>query len=634
MNIRDIPLPLVLGENRRVHPTRVSINLAITPLSDASMSLPQGESLPARGYVELFTCMGSAGVFRVRSPQDAYGMVTTTAELEHAIVEVGDYLVKAKYDEMMAANTAMQTIFSHYGGSRWQLGSVSALGSGQIALQANYDRVLEAMLAILEQKPDCMMSFDFSTSPWTVNIVARGTTVTAEGRLARNVNSAKVIYDDTELCTRAYYEKKTTTDSTSDVDLSGFPTFDATQNYSKNAYVVYQNKLYQLTAGHVKDVTWANTTKTLVDDIPTTVWQYVDADTIGTYGRIEREVRTGSSDTDAEALQTVNEYLRKHKHPKVSVDISAVELSHITGEAFDTFTIGKLFRLCLADYNNLTVEKNVINLYFDDVYGRPENITVTLAEEEDTALTFIHDVDAKGGSGGGGGGGKKQDDVWKEFQTHFDMDDKHIALYAQQWKNTEEILREAGLYIDANGVLIYAQDNERMVGSKIQVQADRITAEVTRATDAESSLSGRITVEADRISLVVDGTGQNAKIKAAEITAAINAQTGQSIVRISADVIDIDGLITKLVSKSLVVAAMTMTENAYMLGQMTYQFFPVSWKSKTVVTGVTASRTSAYWAIVDANNNITGHATGNSTYMVHSISEDTATINYLGMNDS
>lgn len=623
MNIRDIPLPLVLGENRRVHPTRVSINLAITPLSDASMSLPQGESLPARGYVELFTCMGSAGVFRVRSPQDAYGMVTTTAELEHAIVEVGDYLVKAKYDEMMAANTAMQTIFSHYGGSRWQLGSVSALGSGQIALQANYDRVLEAMLAILEQKPDCMMSFDFSTSPWTVSIVARGTTVTAEGRLARNVNSAKVIYDDTELCTRAYYEKKTTTDSTSDVDLSGFPTFDATQNYSRNAYVVYQNKLYQLTAGHVKDVTWANTTKVLVDDIPTTVWQYVDADTIGTYGRIEREVRTGSSDTDAEALQTVNEYLSKHKHPRVSVDISAIELSHITGEAFDTFTIGKLFRLCLADYNNLTVEKNVINLYFDDVYERPENITVTLAEEEDTALTFIHDVDAKGGSGGGGGGGKKQDDVWKEFQTHFDMDDKHIALYAQQWKNAEEILRDAGLYIDANGVLIYAQDNEKNIGSKIQA-------------------------EADRISLVVEGYGNNATIKRAAIILAIT--DGESSVQITADYIDIDGIVSELQAYDIQCESIYCTTESNFDGGIyttdisgagayfdTGSFsdldvtelngHDVEWKSQQVITDMSTSGNYAYWAKTDSNNSgVTGHA---YQKMITDITLTTKTLNYL-----
>ena len=174
MITENIPLPRLLPSStyaeRRVVPTMVTITQKITPLSFASIQLPPGEKIPARGYMELFTCMGSAGIFRIRSPQESYGDDNATAELEHAVVEVGDYLVKAKYDEMMAASTAMQTVFSYYtsgGGTRWQLGSVSVLGSGQIALQVNYDKVLTAMLAILDQKPDCMMAFDFSTSPWT-----------------------------------------------------------------------------------------------------------------------------------------------------------------------------------------------------------------------------------------------------------------------------------------------------------------------------------------------------------------------------------------------------------------------------------------------------------------------------------
>ena len=517
--IENIPLPRLLnssgGTERRIHPQRVSINLAITPLSDATMSLSQDESLPARSYVELYTCMGSAGIFRVRSPQDAYGTVSTTAELEHAIVEVGDYLVKAKYDEMMAADTAIQTIFGYYGGSKWQLGDITAIGTGQVAVQVNYDRVLDAILAILEQKPDCMLAFDFSTPTWTVSIVSRGTTVTAEGRLARNVNYARVTYDDTELCTRAYYEKEAETSGA----VSSFPVFDVTQNYSKNYYVNYNNELYKLPDGHVKGVTWATTTKTKMTDIPTTVWAYVDSDTIGTYGIIEREVKTGSKYTADEALRVANEYIRKHKYPRVSVEISAAELSHITGEPLDSFDIGKLYRLALADYG-VTVDKTVTNLYFADVYGLPDTITVSLAEEEDTALNFIHDLDAKGGSGGGGGGGggakKEQDDIFKEFRTQFEMDDYHLRLQAQRVSITEHVLQQAGMYINHEGVLIYAQDNEKMIGSKIQA-------------------------EADRISLVVDGYGEDAVINPASIVLAING--GSSEIKLDADHIDIGGVI-------------------------------------------------------------------------------------------
>lgn len=574
--IENIPLPRLLnssnGTERRINPINVSVNLEITPLSYASITLPKDENLPARGYVELFTCMGSAGIYRVRSPQDAYGNGITTAELEHAVVEVGDFLVVEELDEMIDPQSAIRAVFRHYRGSKWTLGDTSALGMDHIALEAKYVRVLEAMLSILDQVPDCMMTFDFTTSPrWTINFAKRGTTVAAEGRLSRNVNYAKVTYDDTELCTRAFYEKPSTTSSSS----SYYPTFNVNQNYSKNAYVNYGTKLYQLTSGHVAGVSWANTAKSEVTDTPTSEWTYIDADTIGTYGVIEREVQTGTNYTENEALYVAQEYLRTHKHPRISVEISLEELSSITGESFDTFTIGKLCRLALPDYNT-TIEKNITALAFQNVYGSPRAITATLADEEDDVINFIHDVDSSGGSGGGGGGSRKQDDQWKEYRTIFEQDDYHFGLYAQRLNIDDEILQQAGLYIDANGVLTFAEDNENMLGSKLSVQAGRISAVATRMDTAEDILSqagleidattgvliyhtdnanmwaSKLNVQADRISLVVEGTGANAAIKPASIVAAIN--DAASSVKISADHIVLDGttIANKLLGQEIV----------------------------------------------------------------------------------
>ena len=329
----DVKLPRIVGSNLEVHPLSMSVNLDITPLSTASMRLPKDENLPSRGYVELFTPIGSAGIFRVRSPEDAYGDDTTSAQLEHAISEVGDYLVRAEISEMMAATTAMQTIFGHYRGSRWQLGSVSALGSGNVAVECNYERVLDAMLAILEQRPSCMMSFDFSTSPWTVNITTRDSSVSAEGRLSRNIRSAKVITDDTELCTRIYYQ---------------IPSTDS-------------------------------------EGQPIQVWTHMDADTIGTYGVVERELQSGSDYTESEANAAASEYLRQHKHPRITIEIDGEELSSITGETFDRFTIGKLMRLALPDYNT-SVTENITGLSWADVFNAPRQLSVRLGAEEDTVV--------------------------------------------------------------------------------------------------------------------------------------------------------------------------------------------------------------------------------------------------------
>ena len=506
---------------KEARPIKLSLTLSIIPLSYASMQLPWGESLPARGYVEIFTPMGSAGYFRVRSPQEAYGDDIVTSELEHAIVEVGDYLVLGSYNEMMSAKTAMQTIFSHYRGSKWRLGS---------------------------------------TRPWKVNIVKRGTTVSAEGRLSRNVNSAKIAYDDTELVTRCYYE------------------------YSVPA------------SGNTE---------------PTTAWDYVDTNTFSKYGLVERIAPTTGSYTRAEARAAAVAYAEKHKNPRVSVSISAEELSSVTGESFDTFTIGKLFRLALLDYN-VTIERVVTGLSWDDLLDMPEDLTVALEDEEDTTVTFLHDLDAKGGSGGGGGGKKKQEDTWKEFYTHFDKQDHYIDMWARHVDEANSILQQAGLYLDSDGVLAYADDNVNMWAAKLKV-------------------------ESDRIGLVVSGTGENARIRPAQIVASINS-AGSSI-KISADHVEIQGALeayngfingistNSLHSEGDIEAmddvkgyTLTTTSGEIKVGST----YVASWKSQSVVTEVTETRTqNHYWAITDGGGTWYGS-------LVVGASPTKKTIYYLG----
>lgn len=561
MDLIDIPFPRLLnasGETEKIiHPISVSINLKITPLSDASMQLPKGENVPARGYVELYTSIGSVGVFRVRSPQDAYGEDITTAELEHAIVEVGDYLVLDKYDEMISASEAVKKVFSHYRGSKWKLGDISALGSDKIALQTDHVRILEVLLEILEQKPNCMMDFDFSTTPWTVNIVSRGTIVSAEGRLSRNVNAAKVIYDDTELCTRVYYEIPDT--------ASG------------------------------KE--------------PNLKWTYMDSDTISKYGIVEREVTTGLNYTKEEAERIAKEYLNKHKDPRVSVEISAEELSSVTGESFDTFTIGKLFRLALIDYG-VTIEEVITGLSWSDVYDSPQDMIVYLADEEDIAINFLHDLDAKGGSGGGGGALKQQEEIWKEYFTRFEQSDYHFDLVANHVDENMSILQQAGLYIDSNGVLQYATDNEKNLMSHIHVQAGRIDIVSQKVDDngnrisaAEIEVNGakalinlntekidKNTASINSANLRIDGANASITAQAQQIDAQGN--------KISSAELKLDGLAGEIelkVSKDGVISSINQTSE-----EITIQ------ASKINLSGyVTASQLSAFRA--DFNNLVSGN---------------------------
>ena len=404
---------------RLVNFLSLSINQNIIPLDTASITLPVDEGLPARSWVELFTPYGSAGMFRVRSPHDAYGQDITSAELEHMISEVGDYVVKEEISEMLPANTAMQRVFKHYQGGKWKLGSVTALGSGKVAVEAKYDRVLDTMLSILEQRKDCMMSFDFSTTPWTVNIVKKGTSVAAEGRLARNMTSASISCDDTELCTRVWYQ-----------------VFDKSHNAT---------------------------------------WKSKDASTKSKYGIVEGTVRTSSDMTDEEINTTVNAFIEDHKEPRVSVSIQAVELSKITGESLDKFTIGKLFCLALPDYG-LTTEKHITSLSWGfDGSGRLTSFTVNLGDEEDTVVTFLHNLDSKGRGGGGGGRAKdKQEETEFKFKSDWQKLDNYIGGWLAKTDKNGEILEKAGLDINSNGVLIYSRA-KGTIGAELHVMKDDIS---------------------------------------------------------------------------------------------------------------------------------------------------------------
>ena len=523
-----IPLPRLYVDgkfSRIMHPVSVSITDNMIPLSTASMVLQDGEEMPFDSWVELFTPYGSAGMYRFRAPDEGYGEDTTTAEMEHMIAEVGDHNVKDEIDEMMPASAAAQRLFSYYDGGLWKLGKVSDLGSGKVAVEAKYDSILTGLLSILHQKPDCMMAFDFTTTPWTLNIVKKGTKVVSEGRITRNMDGAKVKTDRSTLVTRVWYQ------------------------------------------------TWSEDSEGNVIG----TWTHRDADTLKTYGNkpVERRLDTNYSMTGEEINQMVDTYIQEHKHPRTSVSIKAKELWRITGERVDRFIVGDLFRLAIQKYG-LNLEMNIISIVWQDVYNHPDDVIVHLGDEEDTVVTFLHNLDATGegisGGSGGGGGRAKREDEWKEYRSKWEVQDNKIEGYVQRVDKSEKILEQAGLQIDSKGVLIYADNGTDMtLFSKFKVANDRITQEVTdrrkvqdqlntkitqtseaiklEATrrqkavgDLENTLTGKINVQAGKISLVVEEkNGQNV-IKSASIMTAINADGSQ--IKLSADRIDLSGYVT------------------------------------------------------------------------------------------
>lgn len=489
----EIPLPRLLNSDdltktdRFIRPISVDINQKIVPLSYASMTLPQDESVPGRSYVELFTSTGSAGIYRVTSPQDAFGEDVISCELEHAITEVGDWVYEGELYEMIPAKDAIGRIFnSHYAGNKWQLGSTTALGSTSVAVEISYRNVLEGILGVLDQVPTCMMTFDFSTTPWTFGFAKRGTTVQAEGRLSRNVTSAKITYDDSSLCTRAFYQ-----------------------------YTQYN-----------------------VDGSSETKWAHKDAEPSSKtkYGIVERPVSTGSGYTKDEAEYVVNRYLAKHKKPLMSISIEAIELSSITGESLDRFKIGRKFRLALPDYGIDPVEDVITELSWKGLYSGFEQVTVNLGDQEDGVVNFLHDVDSSGGSSSGGRAGSMRSQQNNDFWTAINRTDYAIKLEAYERVKYDDWNYS---YIDLTASYIRSEVGQTANGlySRIEQTASSIRSTVE---DRYNSLRSYVTQTASSWDARVEGVvDQYGRVTAASIGVAINKNGSNAY--INADHVNITG---------------------------------------------------------------------------------------------
>ena len=488
----DIPLPRLLddngGEVRRVNVVDATVNLNIMPLSTATMTLPDTESVPMRSWVEMYTSQGSAGIFRVRSPGRSFGQGQNSYQLDHGIVEVGDYVIKGESDYDGAAPAILQSIWTHYGGSKWQLGAVEA--RDRVTYSTDYGNILSAMIDIVGQLPNYMMAFDFGTTPWTVSIVERPETISGEARLSRNIVSCKISEDDSNLCTRL-------------------------KCYSNMATLI----------------------------------QTMDASTLSTYGVVEQVAGQDEKQTQEQFLAECAKYLSQHKDPLIAISIDLRDLQAVTGEDLDGFTLGSLYRVALPDHS-LTYEQTVCTLDWKSVYGDPAAVTITLGNEE-LAVNGVY-----GGSGGAGSAAATAKSKQSSKNAHSD----HIAR-----KEIDGILHEAGLEWDAEHVLIFAKDSSTALGemyaginvaagkidliaseedlqnattsrSLFQITSSQITAEVTRASEAEGVMSSRITQTADAIT--------------SEVTRATTAE-GTMSSQISQSATEISTLVTKTGINSL-----------------------------------------------------------------------------------
>ena len=232
-------------------------------------------------------------------------------------------------------------------------------------------------------------------------------------------------------------------------------------------------------------------------------------------------------------LQLTWEALKKDSEPLISIEGTLHDLKRL-GYANQTI---RLHDTALVEIlpAGVEVQREIIQLTVDLL--NPLNTTVTIGAYIPNIIYINKETaeKASGGGGGGGGGGRGQTDAEKEFsefQTQISANQYQILLRAWQQNINSEILKQAGIQLDADGVLIYALD--------------------------ENTIGGKIKVQKDRIDLVVEGEGAGAEIKAASIVLAIN-NDGGSTIKLSADTIDIDGIVQALVAYTVEAAGLMAT---------------------------------------------------------------------------
>ena len=460
---------------------------------------------------------GSGIVWRVRSISENYATRTPQIQLEHAVCTLKDRLIfgAVKPSDITGnpsattctAKQAVQYILNRQ--SDWTLGTFD-YASVSNPYKFDGDTLYDALETVSNTLGDCWWSYDFSTYPFKLNITQKPSSVASQLRANRNLVAISKTIDKSGMYTRFYPIGK------DDLHITG-------------DYVSKNENLYGIVA------------KVEVDQ---------------------------SLETASELTAWANERLDKHAEPTVTITVDALELADATGESLDRLKLGWKCRIPLEEFGT-TITETITKIVYQDKIHQPEVAKVTLANTRTDITRVLADTIKKGGSGGRGSARQqKEDHAW------FEDTNDHVAMCAEgivgvdatgkpNWVRLSQIivnengidakvqstqitadenasiLSQAGMQLNEYGVLVYADDNVNNVASKINVQADRITAEVTRAQTAEGTLAGQITVEAGKISQIVSAVGSNNQVTAASIVLAINAAGSGAY--ISADHVYISG---------------------------------------------------------------------------------------------
>jgi len=465
-----------LADESMLHPVKGTLKIQMNDVSEATLTLEdKAETIPMHRWVKIWNARGFVGCFRRTSRGRNIG-TDNSYTLRHGIDILQDSVWNAEETftgtkaELMAAILNKQTqLIQGPNDSEprkpWALGSCADTSS--VTKDINYDNLLDLMQDLVEEGGEYYFTYDQSVWPWTVSLVAKPSDVASEFRLDRNIEKCQINDNDSELCTRLILNVNKMQEDEDLTDLTGDDT-EVEQNVS--VYKTYNNTAAQAHYGIIVKTADIDVTQDTLPDGP-------------------------FPEADAWAAA----FLARRAEPLLQIEIDGEVLKGITGDDWDDAKIGTLVRVTLPDYAT-AISERCVTVNYPELYANSDKVTVSLANALPTYTSSFSATQKTVNNTVRSGRGTAR--KAESFDQHFEITDK-----------AGNVLRQAGMHLDANGLLVYADDNENMVGSRFEVQAERI-------------------------GMVVGHNSQGNFIKAAEIAVSIN-NAGEGVALISANHVNI-----------------------------------------------------------------------------------------------
>ena len=311
---------------------------------------PKNSLCEAYNIVDIFDGDESKGKYRILESPDS-DITSTGSFVEYTCEHVIAFLLNDIIDGYLELGgtgvttaTVIRTLLSKQTVTRWRLGRCDF--NYQFQYSWENTNVLEALFSVATCFADkYRWTYDTTTYPWTINLIAQGTTRDCEIRYRRNMTQVKRKIDYSALCTRLYCKGN-------------------------------GEGVNQLT---IKEVN---------NNVP-----YLDADaaTIAKYGILCSHF-IDLTCTDATTLKAKGQQiLNEVKNPIYTYTANAVDLNKITGLAWDRFDEGKNVHI-VNDDKGVNVDAMIIEVSKKDVDAKPLDMDIVISSKPTDVASDIEDL--------------------------------------------------------------------------------------------------------------------------------------------------------------------------------------------------------------------------------------------------